>query len=389
MALSLTQQIQEAIDRSRQILVVFRQNGDGDAVAAALALARILQKRNKQVEIAAEGFVAPTPLKFLPNVAVIKPALSPLQKFIIKVDIAKNKLDSLSYDVKNDQLYIYITPRQGLINRSDIQTATTDLKFDLIFVLDSPDLESLGRIYDNNTDLFFKTPIINLDHNPANEHFGQINLVDVTASATSEVLFELLNQIAPDDLNEEMATLLLTGLIVKTNCLKTPNVNARTLNNAGKLVELGGRREEIVKNLFRNRSLSTLKLWGHALAHLKNDPGLGLVWLTLSREDFRVAGASEENLLEIIGDLLINSPEAKIIILLYETEKAANGQLAKTVEGLVVCHPPLDAKLLAQPFNPVGTSQRVKIVVKDRDLVAAENEVVEKIREAIKISPRT
>lgn len=389
MALNLEQQIKEAINRSRQILVTFRQNADADAIAAALALTNILQKQGKQVEVASDSFNPASTLNFLPQIKDIKPSLSPVQKFIIKVDVSKNKLDSLSYDVKNGQLYIYITPREGLINREDVKTAATDLKFDLIFILDSPDLESLGRIYDNNTDLFFRTPTVNIDHNPANEHFGKINLVDLSATSTSEIVFELLTQLAPDQIKAEIATLLLTGMIAKTRSFKTANVNARTLQNAGKLVDLGAEREKIVQNLFRNRSLATLKLWGQALTHLKNDPAIaGLVWLTLSREDFQRAGANEENLPEIIDELLANAPEAKIIVLLYETEKTLNGQLTKQIEGLVVTHQNLDAKLLTKPFNPEGTSQRVKIVIKDKDLVAAEKEVAEKIREAIKISPK-
>lgn len=381
MALNLEQQIKEAINRSRQILVTFRQNADADAIAAALALANILKKQGKQVEVAGDSFNPASTLNFLPQIKDIKPSLSPVQKFIIKVDVSKNKLDSLSYDVKNGQLYIYITPREGLINREDVKTAATDLKFDLIFILDSPDLESLGRIYDNNTDLFFRTPTVNIDHNPANEHFGKINLVDLSATSTSEIVFELLTQLAPDQIKAEIATLLLTGMIAKTRSFKTANVNARTLQNAGKLVDLGAEREKIVQNLFRNRSLATLKLWGQALTHLKNDPAIaGLVWLTLSREDFQRAGANEENLPEIIDELLANAPEAKIIVLLYETEKKLNGQLTKQIEGLVVTHQNLDAKLLTKPFNPEGTGQRVKIVIKDKDLVAAEKEVTENIK---------
>lgn len=382
MALNLDQQIKEAISRSRQILVAFRQNGDGDSIAAALTLAQVLKKQGKQVEVASDGFNPLPAFNFLPSLKDIKPQLSPLQKFIIKVDIADRQLESLSYDVKDNQLYIYITPRQGLINREDVKTAATDLKFDLIFILDSPDLESLGRVYENNTDLFFKTPTINIDHNPANEHFGKINLVDVSAAATCEVLFEFLQQAFADQINEEIATLLLTGLIVKTKSFKTADVNARSLNNASKLVELGAEREKIVQNLFRSRSLPTLKLWGQALAHLKNDSGLGLVWLTLSRDDFRQAGAREECLPEIIDELLANAPEAKIIALLYETEKTVAGQLTKQVEGVVATHPNLDARLLTKPFHPEGTGQRVKIVIRDKNLVAAEAEVLETIKKA-------
>lgn len=371
MALNLNQQIQEAINRSRQILITFRQNGNGDAIAAALALGQILQKQNKQVEIACDSFATPGQLKFLPFIQNIKPQLSPLQKFIIKIDITKNKLESLSYDVKDGQLYIYITPRGGLINRSDVQTAATDLKFDLIIILDSPDLASLGKIYENNTEIFVRTPTLNIDHSPSNEHFGKINLVDISAAATCEILFELLSQIAPEQIDADIATLLLTGLIVKTKSFKMPNINSRALDNASRLVELGARREEIARNLYRNRSLATLKLWGRALARLKNDARLGLVSLTLTKEDFLNSGAAPHDLPEIIDELVVNAPEAKIIVLLYE--KGAD------VEGIISVNRRLDALALVKPFNPEGTKERVKFTVKGKDIVTTEKEVLENI----------
>lgn len=383
MALDTNQQIQEAISRSRQILIAFRPQSEGDAIAAALALALVLQKRGQQVELAADGFVAPSHLKFISAISKIKPALSPLQKFIIKVDISKNKLESLSYEVKNDQLYINITPRQGLINKSDVRTASTDFKFDLIFVLDTPDWESLGRVYDNNTELFFKTPSVNIDCNPANEHFGQINLVDIAATSVSEILFEWLQQTAADQITPEAATLLLTGMIIKTKSFKTPNVNARTLSNASRLMELGAEREKIVQNLFRSRSLSTLKLWGQALTHLKHEASIGLAWVTLNREDFRIAGADENALPEIIDELLANSPEAKIIALIYETEKTIEGQLTKAVEAIVACQPPLDAMLLTKSFQPQGGKERVKIAIPNQNLIAAETAVIENIKKVL------
>ena len=376
MALNLNQQIQEAINRSRQILISFRQNGDGDAIAASLALAQILQKQGKQVEIACDSFTIPGSLKFLPTIQNIKPRLSPLQKFIIKVDVTKNKLETLSYDVKDDFLYIYITPRGGLINRADVQTAATDLKFDLIIILDSPDFGSLGKIYENNTELFVRTPTINIDHNPANEHFGKINLVEISTSSTCEIIFELLNQIAPEQMDAEIATYLLTGMIVKTRSFKTPSTNSRTLDNAGKLVELGARREEIVQNLYRNRTLSTLKLWGQALAHLKTDNQLGLVSLNLTKHDFLNSGARPDDLPEIIDELIVNAPEAKIIVLLYETNQA--------VEGIISVNRGLDALALVKPFNPEGTKERVKISIKNKDLVTAEKEVIENITKIMK-----
>ncbi|MCX6778700.1 MAG: hypothetical protein NTU97_00505 [Candidatus Magasanikbacteria bacterium] len=371
MALEREKQLMEAINQSRHILVVFRHDS-GDGLASALALKVLLTKLNKEAEIVSPGNPPTKLFDFLPGFSDIRAELSPLQKFIIKVDLTKNKLASLSYDVKNDNLFIYITPKTGLINHEAIKTAATDLKFDLIITLDCPDLLGLGALYQNNTDLFTKVPIINIDHNPANENFGSINWVDISALASAEIIFELLQKTWPDLINPEMATLLLTGLIVKTQSFRAANINGRTLQNASKLVNMGADREKIVQNLYRRRTLPTLKLWGKALANLKNDNQNGLVWTTLTKEEFITSGAQPIELEEVIEELISNAPEAKIIVLVYETEAG--------VEIIVSSQAHLDLKELLRSFNPEGVREKVKIKMDNISLGEAEQKIIEKIQ---------
>ncbi|MBI5732237.1 MAG: hypothetical protein HY982_02665 [Candidatus Magasanikbacteria bacterium] len=372
MALETEKQIKEAVERSRQILIIFNPQDKGDAATASLALGEICKKLNKNVEIVGGGFQASSAFNFLPLFKTIRSELSPLQKFVIKIDLTKNKLASLSYDVKDDLLYIFITPKSGTITHEAIKTASSDFKFDLVMVVGAPDWQALGDVYHNNTELFSRVPMINIDWNPANEHFGKINLVDISSLASSEIVFELAQKIWPDLLDENIATLLLTGLIINTQSFRSPQINARTLKNAGLLVEKGARREEITQNLYRRRTLPTLKLWGRALANLKHDAGPGLVWASLSQKDFLECGATPADLSEIIDELIANSPEAKIIILLFETKER--------IEGIVRTQPSLNALELTKPFEPQGTKERAKIILKEKDLVWAEKEVVENVR---------
>lgn len=372
MAFELKQQLQEALNRSRQILLVCPNQNNGDGLTAGLALATVLKKLGKQVDIVADGFTVPAGWKFLPGINTIKNELDPLQKFILKVDVSKNQLASLSYEVKDGQLYIYLTPKSGIINRDDLQTASTNLKYDLVITLDTADLEALGSVYDNNTELFVRTPIINIDHHSANEHFGQINLVDLSASSTAEIVWDFLYERHREHLTPEIATLLLAGIILKTKNFRE-GVTARTLSNASRLVEVGATRETIVHHLYRQRSLATLKLWGETLVNLKHDSSHGLVWVGIKRDDFRRAGATESDLPEIVDEILTNAPEAKIILLLYETND-------NKIAGFLSTSPQLDGKELAKPFNPIGAAGRYRLFFTHGDLARAEQEAVENIK---------
>mgnify|MGYP001579167909 FL=1 len=44
----------------------------------------------------------------------------------------------------------------------------------------------------------------------------------------------------------------------------------------------------------------------------------------------------------------------------------------------------LDAAALVKPFNPEGTKERAKIIIKNKDIVAAEKEVIENIVKIMK-----
>lgn len=376
MALNKEQQIMETINRSHHILVVFRADS-GDDLAAALALKNLFNKLKKEVEIISPDTTPSRLFEFLPNFKDIRSELSPLQKFIIKIDLTKNKLASLSYDVKQDNLFIYITPKTGAITHENIKTAATDLKFDLIVTLGCPDLPSLGSLYHNNTSLFTKIPIINFDHEPSNENFGSLNWIDISALANTEIIFELLQKTWPDLIDLEIATLLLTGLIVKTQSFRTANINSRTLQNASQLVNLGADREKIIQHLYRRRTLPTLKLWGRALSNLKNDTKNSLVWTTLTKNDFIDAGASPIELSGIIDELISNAPEAKIIIIFYEIEDGT--------EAVIFNQLHLDIKELFRNFNSEGTKNKIKITLKKTPLLEAEQKILEPIKNNLNI----
>ena len=378
MALNEIQQLNQLLEKSKHILVAIGYGQTIDSVGVAAAWKMFLEKQHKQVDIIADNFVLPRNLKFVKGAEEIKPQISHLQKFILKVDVAKVKIDTISYDVKDNWLSIYLTPKQGIITKNELRTAQSGLKYDLIITVNAQDLESLGGIFLNNTDLFYKVPIINFDNHPGNEHYGQINFVELTAASISETIFKTMAQISQSHIDADIATALLAGMISKTQSFKTANVTPHTLNTASQLMNLGGDREKIVKHLYRTKSISSLKIWGEALTHMESDPNLGLVWTTITREDFARAGATEDELKELIDELINNSPEAKLILLLYENTKGEN-----KVHGFLSVDKHRDAKMLLQSFQPEGNKKTASFTMSNKTIKEVELEVVEKIKKIL------
>jgi len=376
MALNEKQQIFEAIKRAKQPLIVVPTGSGADGYASAIGIGQAIAKLDKPVEIVAAEGPTPKQLRFLVGHDLVQPSLDGIETLTLKLNVAKTQVDKLTYNVEGDELHIHLTPRSGVWVDNDLSTERSTYRHDLIISIGAQDLNAHMHLFEEHKDFFFNVPIINIDHSPANEYFGQYNLIDTTATACGEVCHNFICENEPHLMDEEMATCFLTAMISKTKSFKTSNVTPRTLQTASELMAKGARRDEVVENLFRTRSVETLRLWGRALARLKSDPTSGLVWTMLSQQDFMQAGAEESDLPDVVDEMLASSPEAKVSILLYEDTD-------RNVCGIIRTEQPHDAVALAAPFKPAGTREEARVCFIDRNIVSVEKELVPKIQEAL------
>jgi nanoRNase/pAp phosphatase (c-di-AMP/oligoRNAs hydrolase) len=318
------QQFFNLIKKSKNILITFPIDWNGDAISSSLSLYLYLKKMGKNVEIGAEkmknggNFKIPADsFKFLPGFTDIKSSLENLMKFVVSVDLKNAKVSQIKYTIDKEKLNFIISPKEGFFTSDDIKSSMSGFKYDLIIVPNCQDLESLGRIYDNNIDFFYKTPIINIDHSPENEEFGQLNIIDLNAVSVTEIISDIIMGEKEKLIDEDIATCLLAGIIFKTKSFKTANLTPKTLKMTSKLIEVGARREDIVSNLYRSRSLNTLKLWGRVLNNLSSCSKGDIIWTTLFKNDFKESNSSEDNLQDVIDELIVSIPTAKIIVVFY------------------------------------------------------------------------
>lgn len=367
------QQSVELITKSNNVVIVLPKSPSTDAVASGLGLFLALEKLGKKAKVVCNEFNLPPSHQFLPKSKEIHSDLTTLRKFIISLDLTRTKVQELSYDISDAKLDVFITPKNGYFEPRDVTTSVASYDYDLIVVIDAPDLEALGKVYDDNTDFFYHTPIINVDHNPANEYFGEINIVDLVATSTSEIIFELVKEFKEKVLDEYIATSLLTGIISKTKSFQSNTVTPRSLAISSHLIESGARRDEIIKNLYRTKSINTLKLWGRALARLKTELEGRVVWSLLNQQDFAKSGAQEADLAGVIDELIVNTPHAEIVFILYENKEHA-------IEAIVNTMKSMDGFALFKEFSPHGTKNFTYFQMVSKDLVEAERIVLEKIR---------
>lgn len=375
---TLDKTILATFERSRAPLLVIPEGAGPDGFASAIGLAQFLRKLDKPVHIVTADKQPMEHLHFLEQELskIIQKDLNQLQTFVIKLDISHTKAKELSYDVIDNKLHIFLQPQAGTWSQNDLKLEATDFKYDLIICIGAKNLEACGHLFEHHSDFFYRTPIINIDHSPHNEHFGHLNLVDMTACSVGEICHDWIESIAPELIDIPMATAFLTGMIAKTKSFRSPNVTPKTLSVASNLMAKGAKREEIVSRLFRTRSVETLRLWGRALARLKSDPKTGLVWTLLSQQDFLHAGSDEQALSGIIEELVGTSPQAKIALLIYEDREGQTSALVHT-------ELPYDAIVLTTPFKPSGTHENVELYFPKQSIPVVEQLLTEHIKQMI------
>lgn len=157
-------------------------------------------------------------------------------------------------------------------------TADPRGEYDLIVALDAADLGRLGKLGAQLS----RRPDASFDHHVTNTRFAEINLIDVEAASTAELLVESLEPLGLP-LTQPVAECLLVGIITDTLGFRTSNTTAKTLALTQKLVQAGASLPEIYDLAFYKRSFAAVRLWGQGLSRLRLEGGV--VWTTLTLAD--------------------------------------------------------------------------------------------------------
>lgn len=351
MSLKPQDQFKKFLEDSKEVLIMIPENPSGDAVGSAWALYYFLEKRGLVPTIVLSNHFSPK-YSFLPKPERTIEEILGARDFVLSFDITNNKITHARTEEKDNRFNIYLTPEKGSIDPRDFSFILAQFKYNLIIVLNSPDLEKLGKVYESNPDLFFEVPIINIDHKSNNENFGQINLIDILSSSTCEILSGLMEEFDAELIDEKVANCLLSGIISATDSFKKKNTTPKTLLVAASLMDKGANQQEIIRWLYKTQPLNILKLWGRAMAKLKWNEKARVVWTELSVEDFVQSRTNPADTVSILEKLCESYSEAKIFMALrndtpassivqlqithFETAKRVHALLGGTLHGDII-----------------------------------------------------
>jgi nanoRNase/pAp phosphatase (c-di-AMP/oligoRNAs hydrolase) len=312
----------DLLQKSQIVLIALAKNPSNDAIGSALALSRFLSKQEKEVEIVCDSEPQKT-LSFLSGLDNIRKNISKNESFVISVNTESVKLDELSYHTLDNRVDIYLQAQGGQkFKPENISFNIQPPVYDLIICLDTPSLEQLGDSYSQNASMFLDTPKINIDNHIANEGYGNVNIIEVTAAATSEIIFELLKRYENGLIDVDISTSLLTGIISATNSFQKSLTTHNSFLRASELIGMGAEQQEIVKNLFKTRSFSMLKLWGRAMARIKilEDLRVPVYFSVVTAQDAERSAATTEDARSAFYELIANLPDLKILFFAFENK---------------------------------------------------------------------
>jgi len=244
----MMQTIINQLKRHQTFLLASHIHPDGDAIGSVLALGLALKAMGKKVQLFNPSPI-PMVYRFLPSVQEIKQTLAP------------------------------------------------NARFDVALVLDCGDMDRIGV---EAVAICKKSLVINIDHHITNTRFGDLQLIDVNACATAEILYHLIQKL-PVQIDCAMATAIYTGILTDTGSFRFSNTNRSAFAICEKMIGLGADPYQVAQHVYGTYSLGRIKLLNLALDSLEISPNGKLSVMTLSQRMLRETGTQAEDIDGIIN----------------------------------------------------------------------------------------
>jgi bifunctional oligoribonuclease and PAP phosphatase NrnA len=195
--------------------------------------------------------------------------------------------------------------------------------------------------------------VLDIDHHHDNTRFGDVNLIDPSASSTGELLRDVFRELEVE-ITPEIAEPLYVAVVTDTGRFQYTNTTPKSLRLAAELIEAGADHHRIFQGVYESVQFAKLKLLARALERAQVYEGGRLVVSHLLRDDFREVGAAEPYAEGII-DYLRAVEGADMSVLIREPPTRAGGPTRRV--SLRSSHDELDVSAMARKQDGGGHRQ--------------------------------
>ncbi len=234
----------------------------------------------------------------------------------------RNYLDSLG---KKTAIYTFDKPSENYNFLPGLELIEDNPKileeeFDIIFFFDASDLTHTGTeayFYDG----FKKAFSICLDHHFSNKRFTDLNLIDDKASSTCELVARFFKAV-DYQVDAKTATCLLNGILSDTGGFTNGATNTKSMEIAAELIRSGAKMRKIMDAALKNKTLSSLRLWGLILSRLKKNNKYDVVYTYVTENDLRLYQAAEKDLEGFTKLLNVLSGDSMVMFIQISYDRA-------------------------------------------------------------------
>lgn len=138
------------------------------------------------------------------------------------------------------------------------------------------------------------SPIINIDHHHDDPAWGDINLIDGTASSTAELVVRVADALGVP-LDHDIALPLYVGLVTDTGRFSYASTGPEAHRVAARLVEAGVDPGQVYRRVYEGVPLGNLRLAGRAIAGARSERDGRLVVAVITRDDVAAAGGDDSD----------------------------------------------------------------------------------------------
>ena len=252
----LIEKVRRELQRARKILLTTHQNPDGDGLGSEVALASHLKRLGKEV-------------------AILNPD---------EVPERYRFLDS-----------------SGEIGAFDPASGPARIRgCDLIITLDNSSLHRMGSMEQSVR----ASPAVSLcvDHHTTTDPFWGVNVIDETACATGEIIYDLVKALG-GTIDSHSAVALYTAMITDTGNFRFSKTSPRSHRIAADLLALGVDPARVYELVYEQQPEGFVRLVGAALSVFRLESEGRLGWIALTRRQITECDAENADTSEIVNHL--------------------------------------------------------------------------------------
>lgn len=224
----------------------------------------------------------------------------------------------------------------------DLYLLSGELPQDLpstLITLECPDVQRLPEGIDIPAFQQQGIKVLNLDHHPDNENYGDILWVEPDAAALGEMIFDLLKELGVE-LDREMALGIYTAILTDTGSFQYSRVTTHTHLRLAEVMKFDLDTDEISRRLFKEARPNVVQLLGSVLSRVQLTGDGRLAYAELPLSELKELKVDDSETRFFIDDIdRVKGPEvvaifremsgSKVKVSLRSRKSAINGVAAR------------------------------------------------------------